>query len=100
MARGMETATTNVKELAQAAGNEAITTGEVNPVIIHRSVKRHQAQKFTGTTMVKGYEAQAHRFTGSGGNSQRNTGAEGNQIHKFVGTCFCCGKTGHKMKDC
>ena len=75
-------------------------------MIIHRSVKRHQAQRITGTTLVKGKtlvkgfqaQAHAHRFTGSGGNSQRNTRAEGNRIHKFVGTCFCCGKPDVRWK--
>ena len=64
LALGMETATKNVKELAQAGGSEAFTVkAEVNQV----------------TTSSRRMRTQKPRFTG---------------------TCFCCGRNGHKKEDC
>ena len=64
LALGMETATKNVKELAQAGGSETTTVrAEVNQV--NTRPRRPRTQK-----------------------------------PRFTGTCFCCGKTGHKKEDC
>lgn len=70
LAQGMETATKNVKELAQAGagvGEAAAAGADINQVT-HRHVPKPQRG--------------------------------GAPSYGFKGTCYCCGKSGHKREEC